>query len=136
LETPLIRCSLRRAGGEHGDRGWHRLATILADADRASVLEALGIYESVRCERTFRVQAMSRANCVRREDSTELDRRDQRLRVRQATRSWIWTYDAEIEAAEALNGRPPHGQSRPDEWMEDLAGVAALSTLEGETTDR
>jgi salicylate hydroxylase len=75
------------------------LATILADADRASVPEALGIYESVRRERTSRVQATGRANSRRRED---IDAHDQRLSERQATRGWIWNYDAETEAAAAL----------------------------------
>jgi salicylate hydroxylase len=96
------------------------LATILADTDRASVSEALGIYQSVRRERTSRVQATGRANSMRGQDSTDLDTRDQTFRVRQATRAWIWTYDAESEAAAALNGRPRVVEPLPDQGMEDL----------------
>src|SRR6187401_2787393 len=55
------------------------LATILAQADRASVPQALRIYEGVRRDRTARVQAMSRANRARFEASDDLDTRDRQL---------------------------------------------------------
>ncbi len=79
------------------------LATILAQADRASVPEALRIYESVRRERTAGVQAMSRANRTRYEASSDLDARDRQLGSQAVDRAWIWNYDAEAEAAAAVS---------------------------------
>ncbi|MGE3267328.1 MAG: FAD-dependent monooxygenase [Chloroflexota bacterium] len=81
------------------------LATILAQADRASVPEALQTYESVRREHTAGVQAMSRANRTRYEASSDLDTRDQQLGNQAVDRAWIWNYDAEAEAAAALSAR-------------------------------
>jgi salicylate hydroxylase len=78
------------------------LATILAQADRASVPEALRIYESLRRERTAGVQAMSRTNRANYEASTDLDRRDRELGGQVGDRTWIWNYDAEAEAKTAL----------------------------------
>jgi salicylate hydroxylase len=78
------------------------LATILAQADRASVPEALRIYESVRRERTAGVQAMWRTNRANYEASTDLDRRDRELGGQGGDRTWIWNYDTEAEAQAAL----------------------------------
>ena len=52
------------------------LATILAQADRATVPQALRVYEAVRRERTAGVQRMSRVNGARYEASSNLDARD------------------------------------------------------------
>ena len=49
------------------------LAAILAQADRATVPEALRIYEAVRRERTARVQAMSRRTARATKPSSDLD---------------------------------------------------------------
>src|SRR5438105_159705 len=65
------------------------LATSLAPADRASVPEALRIYESLRRERTAGVQAMSRTNRAIYEASTDLDRRDREFGGRVWDRTWI-----------------------------------------------
>ena len=78
------------------------LATILAQADRASVPQALRIYEAVRRERTTRVQAMSRTHRARFEASNAGDMQDQRLRSEGMDRAWLTNYDAEAEATEAL----------------------------------
>jgi salicylate hydroxylase len=93
----------------HGGQGANQaledglaLATVLAQADRASVPEALRIYESVRRERTAGVQAMSRTNRAYYEASTDLDRRDRELGRQIGDRTWIWNYDAEAEAQAAL----------------------------------
>ena len=56
------------------------LAAILAQADRATVAEALRVYESVRRERTAGVQQLSRTNGTRYEASRDLDARDQQMR--------------------------------------------------------
>ena len=80
------------------------LAAILARADRASVPEALGVYESVRRERTAGVQAMSRQNGARYEAASDLDTRDRQLRNQSIDRAWIWDYDAEAEADAAVAG--------------------------------
>ena len=81
------------------------LAAILAQADRASVPPALKIYESVRRERTAGVQAMSRLNGARYEASSDLDTRDRQLSQQAVDRAWIWSYDAEAEAAAAVAAR-------------------------------
>jgi salicylate hydroxylase len=78
------------------------LATILAQADRVSVPDALRIYESLRRERTAGVQATSRTNRANYEASTDLDRRDRELGGQVGDRTWIWNYDAEAEAEAAL----------------------------------
>ena len=81
------------------------LATILAQVDRASVPQALRIYEAVRRERTTRVQAMSRTNRARFEAANTIDTRDRQLRSETMDRAWIANYDAEAEAAAALAAR-------------------------------
>src|ERR1700730_8904159 len=81
------------------------LATILAQADRASVPEALRVYESVRRERTACVQATSRRNRAYYEASTDLDRRDRALGRQAGDRTWISNYDAEPAAQAALVAR-------------------------------
>jgi salicylate hydroxylase len=78
------------------------LATILAQADRASVPQALRINEGVRRDRTARVQAMSRANRARLEASDDLDTRDRQLSSQIVDRAWLFDYDADAEAAAAL----------------------------------
>ncbi len=78
------------------------LATILAQADRASVPQALRICEAVRRERTTRVQAMPRTNRARFEASSGLDTRDRQLIGQAVDRDWLWNYDAEAEAIAAL----------------------------------
>jgi 2-polyprenyl-6-methoxyphenol hydroxylase-like FAD-dependent oxidoreductase len=78
------------------------LATILAQADRATVPQSLRVYESVRRERTAGVQQLSRTYGARYEASTNLEARDQQLRDQSADRAWIWNYDAEAEAAAAM----------------------------------
>ena len=78
------------------------LATILAQADRPTVPQALKVYESVRRERTAGVQRMARLNGSRYEASDNLDNRDQQLGNQAEERAWIWSYDAEAEAAAAM----------------------------------
>jgi salicylate hydroxylase len=78
------------------------LAAILAQADRATVPRALKVYESVRRERTAGVQRLSRQNGARGMASRNLDTRDRELVDEAAGRSWIWSYDAEAEAAAAI----------------------------------
>jgi salicylate hydroxylase len=73
------------------------LATILTHGSRDSAREALLIYESVRRERTARIQNSSRVNGTRYHASTgDLRVRDQELtHVTKQERAWIWNYDAE-----------------------------------------
>jgi salicylate hydroxylase len=78
------------------------LAAILALADRATVPQALKVYESVRRERTAGVQRMSRLNGSRYEASDNLDSRDRQISNQAAERAWVWSYDAEAEAASAM----------------------------------
>ena len=81
------------------------LATILAKAGRASVPQALRMYESVRRERTAGVQRMARVNGSRYEASVDLASRDRQISTQAEERAWIWTYDAEAEAAAAMAAR-------------------------------
>jgi salicylate hydroxylase len=81
------------------------LAAILAQVDRATVPQALRVYESVRRERTAGVQAMSRSNGALYEASSDLDTRDRQLSNQSIDRAWIWRYDAEAEATAALAAR-------------------------------
>jgi salicylate hydroxylase len=76
------------------------LATILAQSNRGSAREALLTYESVRRERTARIQNSSRVNGTRyRASTSDLRARDQELTsVINQERTWIWNYDAEAEA--------------------------------------
>ena len=74
------------------------LAAILAQADRASVPQALRVYEAVRRERTAGVQAMSRQNGARYEAANNLDTRDRQIHDESEGRAWVWDYDAEAEA--------------------------------------
>jgi len=106
------------------------LATILAQADRASAPEALRIYEFVRRERTAGVQAMSRANRTRYEAASDLDARDEQLGGQARDRAWIWNYDAEAEAAAAVAADRPSaagptrtaGSSRKGPEADERAG--------------
>lgn len=78
------------------------LAAVLRRADPASAPRALLIYESLRRERTARVQRGSRINGARY-DATggDLVARDRQLAAQYLERAYIWTYDAEAEAAAA-----------------------------------
>ena len=78
------------------------LAAILAQADRATVPQALKVYESVRRERTAGVQQLSRRNGARGMASQNLDARDREMSNEAAGRAWIWNYDAEAEAEAAM----------------------------------
>jgi len=79
------------------------VAAILAQADRASVPQALRVYEAVRRERTAGVQRMSRSNGARYEASSDLDARDRQMSDHEsASRAWIWNYDAQAEAEAAM----------------------------------
>ena len=55
-----------------------------------------------RRERTAAVQQLSRTNGARYEATTNLDDRDSQMRDQVLDRAWIWNYDAEAEAAEAV----------------------------------
>jgi salicylate hydroxylase len=78
------------------------LATLLSQADRTTAPEALLAYESVRRERTARVQGMARVNGARYDASgSDLTSRDRHLAAQAQERAWIWDYDAEAEATAA-----------------------------------
>jgi salicylate hydroxylase len=78
------------------------LAAVLARADRKSAPRALLIYESLRRDRTARVQLSARINGARYDAARgELDLRDQHLGAQAQERAWIWNYDAGREAAAA-----------------------------------
>jgi salicylate hydroxylase len=93
----------------HGGQGANQaiedavaLATVLSRTDRASVRRALLIYESLRRERTARVQRSARVNGARYDASgSDLGARDRQLAAQQQERAWIWNYDAEGQAARA-----------------------------------
>jgi salicylate hydroxylase len=79
------------------------LATILSEADPESAPAALQVYETVRRERTARVQRSARVNGARYDSATgDLADRDQQLSNQADERAWIWDADAEAEAAAAL----------------------------------
>jgi salicylate hydroxylase len=79
------------------------LATVLAQADRTTTPGALQVYESVRRERTARVQRSARANGARYDGaSPDLGVRDRELANQARDRAWIWDCDVEAEAAAAL----------------------------------
>ena len=78
------------------------LAAILAQADRTTVPRALRVYELVRRERTAGVQRMSRLNGARYEAANDLDTRDRQIGNQAMDRAWVWSYDAEAEAAAAM----------------------------------
>jgi salicylate hydroxylase len=83
------------------------LATVLAQADRTTAPLALQVYESVRRERTARVQRSARANGTRYDSSyADLGVRDRELADQARDRAWIWDGDAEADAAAALRSRP------------------------------
>src|SRR5262245_46573698 len=78
------------------------LAAVLARADRKSAPRALAIYESLRRERTARVQRSARVNGARYDAARDdLGTRDQHLAAQAQERAWIWNYDAGREAAAA-----------------------------------
>jgi salicylate hydroxylase len=91
----------------HGGQGANQaiedavtLATVLRRANRASVRQALLVYESLRRERTARVQQSARANGVRYNASEgDIVTRDRQLAAQAQERAWIWNYDAEVEAS-------------------------------------
>jgi len=79
------------------------LATILSGADPDSAPRALQIYETVRRERTARVQRSARVSGARYDSATgDLADRDRQLSNQADERAWIWDADAEAEAAAAL----------------------------------
>jgi salicylate hydroxylase len=79
------------------------LATILSGADTNSAPRALQVYETVRRERTARVQRSARVNGARYDSATgDLADRDRQLSNQADDRAWIWDTDAEAEAAAAL----------------------------------
>jgi salicylate hydroxylase len=76
------------------------LATVLSRTNRASIRRALLVYESLRRERTARVQRSARVNGARYDASGgDLVARDRQLAAQAQERAWIWNYDAEIEAS-------------------------------------
>jgi salicylate hydroxylase len=78
------------------------LATVLSHADRASAPRALLIYESLRRERSARVQRSARVNGARYDAAgSDLTARDRQLAAQTQERAWIWDHDAEAEAATA-----------------------------------
>jgi salicylate hydroxylase len=79
------------------------LATVLSRTDRASARRALLIYESLRRERTARVQRSARVNGARYDASGgDLGARDRQLAAQPQERAWVWNYDAEVAAATAV----------------------------------
>ena len=84
------------------------LATVLSQADRATAPRALQVYESVRRERTARVQRSARVNGARYDTSTgDIRTRDQQVADQAGERAWIWDHDPEAEAAAALADQAP-----------------------------
>jgi salicylate hydroxylase len=84
------------------------LAAVLSRADRMSMPEALLLYESVRRERTARVQRSARTSGVRYDaSSNDLSSRNRELGTVPRERAWIWDYDAEAEAASQPGHHPP-----------------------------
>jgi salicylate hydroxylase len=82
------------------------LATVLSQADRQTAPLALQVYESVRRERTARVQRSARVNGARYDASSrDLRVRDLQLADQARDRAWIWDCDAEAEAAAAVAPR-------------------------------
>ena len=76
---------------------------MLSQADRATAPRALQVYESVRRERTARVQRNPRVNGARYDTSTgDIRTRDQQVAEQARERAWIWDHDPEAEAAAAL----------------------------------
>jgi len=82
------------------------LATVLSRADRASAPMALQVYESVRRERTARVQRSARVNGARYDGaSPDLSVRDRELANQARDRAWIWDCDAQADAEAAIATR-------------------------------
>lgn len=78
------------------------LAAVLSHADRASAPRALLIYESLRRERSARVQRTARANGACYVTSGgDPTTRDRQLSDPLQERAWIWNYDVELEASRA-----------------------------------
>jgi salicylate hydroxylase len=79
------------------------LAALLGRADRSSAPRALLAYESLRRERTARVQLAARVNGARFDASgVDLGKRDMQLAAQSRERAWIWSYDAEVEALKTV----------------------------------
>ena len=79
------------------------LASVLSQADPRSAPRALQVYESVRRERTGRVQRSARVNGARYDGSIgDLQARDRQLADQALERAWIWDHDAQAEAAGAM----------------------------------
>jgi salicylate hydroxylase len=80
------------------------LAALLSKVDRASVPQALQVYERVRREHTACVQSSARANGVRYDSLTsDLAPRDQQLATQARDRAWMWNSDPEAAAEAALS---------------------------------
>jgi salicylate hydroxylase len=94
----------------HGGQGANQaiedgvaLATVLSQADRATAPQALRVYESVRRERTARVQGNARVNGTSYAVAGRaMGGNEPRLAAQPRERAWIWNYDAEAEAAAAM----------------------------------
>jgi salicylate hydroxylase len=79
------------------------LATVLSQSDRTGVPAALKVYEAVRREHTARVQSSARVNGSRYDSATrDLNARDRQLSDQWKERAWIWSNDAESQAAAAM----------------------------------
>jgi len=75
------------------------LAALLSKAGPASAPRALQAYESLRRERTARVQRSARVNGARYDAaSADVPVRDRQLANQAEERAWIWNYDAHAEA--------------------------------------
>jgi salicylate hydroxylase len=92
------------------------LAAVLSHADPDTAPMALQVYESIRRERTARVQLSARANGARYDSATpDLGVRDRELATQGRDRGWIWDGDAEADAESAITSRPWRSSvPRPD----------------------
>ncbi|HEY3058477.1 MAG TPA: FAD-dependent monooxygenase [Chloroflexota bacterium] len=81
------------------------LAALLSQSAPANAPQALRAYESLRRERTARVQRSARVNGVRYDAaSADVAARDRQLANQAEERAWIWNYDAHAEAEAAKTG--------------------------------
>lgn len=79
------------------------LSVFLAGASRDNLPKALQAYEDLRRHRTTEVQLGARANGRRYDsDFTDLEARDAEIASSVTFRSWLYDYDAEAAATEAL----------------------------------
>jgi salicylate hydroxylase len=78
------------------------LAEVLCQCDRSSAPRSLQVYETLRRERSARIQRSSRVNGTRYDATGHLADRDRMLATQVQERAWVWDYDAELEASRAL----------------------------------